>query len=43
MAFVSPTSLLLLMGYGRVLDRFGPKGEYWCMSLYIWDMYVCTP
>ena len=26
MAFVSPTALLLLMGYGRVLDRFGPKG-----------------
>ena len=25
MAFVSPTSLLLLMGYGRVLDKCGPK------------------
>jgi MFS family permease len=26
MAFVSPTALLLLMGYGRLLDRLGPQG-----------------
>ena len=26
MTFVSPVSLLLLMGYGRVLERRGPKG-----------------
>lgn len=34
MAFVSPTSLLLLMGYGRVLDRFGPKGALKRTSLF---------
>jgi ATP/ADP translocase len=26
MAFVSPAALLLLVGYGRVLERFGPRG-----------------
>jgi ATP/ADP translocase len=26
MAFVSPAALLLLMGYGSVLERFGPRG-----------------
>lgn len=26
MAFISPLSLLLLVGYGRVLDRHGPRG-----------------
>lgn len=26
MALVSPTALMLLLGYGRCLDRFGPQG-----------------
>jgi ATP/ADP translocase len=26
MAFVSPMSLALLLGYGKVLDKFGPRG-----------------
>eukprot|EP00521_Asterionellopsis_glacialis_P009867 CAMPEP_0195281152 /NCGR_PEP_ID=MMETSP0707-20130614/583_1 /TAXON_ID=33640 /ORGANISM="Asterionellopsis glacialis, Strain CCMP134" /LENGTH=446 /DNA_ID=CAMNT_0040340009 /DNA_START=41 /DNA_END=1381 /DNA_ORIENTATION=- len=26
MAFISPFALVLLMGYGRVLDKFGPRG-----------------
>ena len=34
MAFVSPFSLLLLMGYGNFLDRFGPAGALLRSSLF---------
>lgn len=34
MAFVSPFSLLLLMGYGNILDRSGPAGALFQSSLF---------
>lgn len=34
MAFVSPTALLLLIGYGRVLDTYGPRGALARTSLF---------
>ena len=34
MAFVSPISLVLLMGYSRVLEQFGPRGAISASTLF---------
>lgn len=40
MAFVSPASLLLLMGYGKALETKGPKGALSCTTIFCASVLV---